>query len=247
MNEKRVRLDRLAVSKGLVKSRTYAKDLIVAGHILCNGRIVRKASALVPDESKLVLLKKCTAWVSRGGAKLAGVLEHFQVQPYGNCCLDIGASTGGFTEVLLRNGAEKVYAVDVGHSQLAESIACNSKVVNLEGVDARNLNSIMIPDAIDILVCDVSFISLRKVIQPSMDLVKPGGKLVCLLKPQFEVGPGTIGRTGVLTDPVVRNKVLVQIQTWFSKIPNWQFLGTMESPLAGRGGNKEFFLGALKV
>lgn len=247
MKETYIRLDQLLFSRGLVKSRTYAKDLIKTGNVVYNKQVAKKANALVQTDCDIELLGQTDNWVSRGGAKLSGALKHFSVDAKGKTCLDIGASTGGFTDTLLKAGAKKVYAVDVGHSQLSNSIANDDRVVNLERTDARGLDAKIIEDPIDIGVCDVSFISLKKAIPPAMTLIKPGGNLICLLKPQFELGPGKLGKTGILLNSDLRNSILEQMEIWFSNISDWRLNGTVQSPLPGRGGNIEFFLWAHKL
>ena len=162
-------------------------------------------------------------------------------------CLDIGASTGGFTHVLLRGGVQKVYAVDVGRFQLAGEVKSDPRVVNLENTDARLLNNRIILNPVDLIVCDVSFISVKKVLLPCMALSKTGGQLLCLFKPQFEVGPGKLKKTGVLTDVDLRIKLLRQMERWFLNFKDWKFKGSMQSSLPGREGNKEFFILAEKL
>ena len=191
-DEDKIRLDQLLVLNGLVRSRTHAKDLILRGQVICDQEVAKKANRLVSRKSELKVINSSKEWVSRGGFKLVGAIEHFKIELKNKICLDIGASTGGFTHVLLRGGVQKVYAVDVGRFQLAGEVKSDPRVVNLENTDARLLNNRIILNPVDLIVCDVSFISIKKVLLPCMALSKTGGQLLCLFKPQFEVGPGKL-------------------------------------------------------
>ena len=247
MDEDKVRLDQLLVLNGLVRSRTHAKDLIIKGQVICDQEVARKASKVVSRTSELKVIDLSKEWVSRGGFKLIGAIEHFTIELENKICLDIGASTGGFTDVLLRGGVQKVYAVDVGRFQLAGKVKSDPRVVNLENTDARLLNNRIILDPVDLIVCDVSFISVKKILPPCMVLSKTGGHLLCLFKPQFEVGPGKLKKTGVITDVDLQIKLLKQMENWFSNLKDWKFKGSIQSSLPGREGNKEFFLLAEKL
>jgi 23S rRNA (cytidine1920-2'-O)/16S rRNA (cytidine1409-2'-O)-methyltransferase len=241
-DEDKIRLDQLLVLNGLVRSRTHAKDLILRGQVICDQEVAKKANRLVSTKSELKVINLSKEWVSRGGFKLVGAIEHFKIELKNKICLDIGASTGGFTHVLLRGGVQKVYAVDVGRFQLAGEVKSDPRVVNLENTDARSLNNRIILNPVDLIVCDVSFISVKKVLLPCMALSKTGGQLLCLFKPQFEVGPGKLKKTGVLTDVDLRIKLLRQMESWFLNFKDWKFKGSMQSSLPGREGNKEFFI-----
>ena len=246
-DEDKIRLDQLLVLNGLVRSRTHAKDLIIRGKVICDQEVAKKANRLVSTKSELKVINLSKEWVSRGGFKLVGAIEHFKIELKNKICLDIGASTGGFTHVLLRGGVQKVYAVDVGRFQLAGEVKSDPRVVNLENTDARLLNNRIILNPVDLIVCDVSFISIKKVLLPCMALSKTGGQLLCLFKPQFEVGPGKLKKTGVLTNVDLRIKLLRQMENWFLNFKDWKFKGSMQSSLPGREGNKEFFILAEKL
>ena len=247
IDEDKIRLDQLLVLNGLVRSRTHAKDLIIKGQVICDQEVAKKANKVVSRKSELKVINLSKEWVSRGGFKLVGAIEHFKIELKNKICLDIGASTGGFTHVLLRGGVQKVYAVDVGRFQLAGEVKSDPRVVNLENTDARSLNNRIILDPVDLIVCDVSFISVKKVLLPCMELSKTGGQLLCLFKPQFEVGPGKLKKTGVMTDIDLRIKLLKQMESWFLNLEDWGFKGSIQSSLTGREGNKEFFILAEKL
>ena len=240
------RIDQLLVRKGLSQSRTQAKALIDAKLVGCDGEIVSKSSTLVKENANITVAGEIHPWVSRGGQKLAAALDFFQIDVTGYVCLDLGASTGGFTDVLISNGAVKSYAVDVGSGQLVDKLRNNAAVINLEKTDARNLNAALIPDPIDILVCDVSFISLAKILPVPMRLVKEGGILICLVKPQFEVGPGQVGKNGVVRDDKLRRSILKSVSLWLDARQGWRVLGSIESPILGVRGNREFLVACSK-
>lgn len=238
----RDRADRIMVRKGLVPSREQAQALIEAGHVVADGKQVKKASQNLPEDSVLQLEGAGTMRVSRAGEKLDHALEHFKLEVSGAVCLDIGASTGGFTEVLLRKGASRVYAVDVGHDQLAETLRQDSRVVSLEGTNARHLTRLQIPEDIDVLVCDASFISLTKVLEKAVYFVKPDGVMVTLVKPQFEVGRGRVGRGGLVREPELHEEVSCTAIAWLESLPGWRCLGLTGSPITGTQGNREFLM-----
>lgn len=242
----RHRLDRALVDRGLAKSRTRAQALIVGGHVVCDGSVVIRPAAMVLDDTLLRVTGQDHPWASRGGLKLAAALDHFAIDPTEAVCLDIGASTGGFTDVLLNRGAARVHAVDVGHGQLADRLTRDPRVINRERTDARHLTSALIGEAIDVVVCDVSFISIRKAVLAGLRLVRPGGRFAGLIKPQFEVGPGKVGKGGVLRDPALRDAVRREIVDWFEDLPGWSCDGVMDSPVPGGDGNVEFLLGGTK-
>ena len=240
------RIDQLLVRKGLSHSRTQAKALIEAKLVSCDEEIILKASALFEENADIKVAGEIHPWVSRGGQKLAAALDFFQIDVTGCVCLDLGASTGGFTDVLMSNGARKSYAVDVGSGQLADKLRNNLAVINLEKTDARNLNISLISDPIDILVCDVSFISLAKILPVPMRLVKEGGLLISLVKPQFEVGPGMVDKKGIVRDGKLRRSVLKSVTLWLDNCRGWRFLNFIESPISGGTGNHEFLVTCLK-
>jgi 23S rRNA (cytidine1920-2'-O)/16S rRNA (cytidine1409-2'-O)-methyltransferase len=243
----RHRLDRALVDRGLAESRTRAQVLIAGGHVRCDGRVVTKPAALVAGETDLVVTGRDHPWVSRGGLKLAAALDHFAIDPAGAVCIDIGASTGGFTDVLLDRGAAMVHAIDVGHGQLAERLVTDPRVVNRQRTDARQLTAVLVPDVIDIVVCDVGFISIRKAIPEALRLVRRGGRFAGLIKPQFEVGPGKVGKGGVLRDSALRDIVCREISGWLDGLPDWSCDGVIDSPVTGGDGNIEFLLGGTKL
>ncbi len=183
-------------------------------------------------------------WASRGGIKLAHALDHFRIDPAGAVCLDIGASTGGFTDVLLARGAARVYAVDVGRGQLAWKLRQDPRVVVLEGVNARYLTSSETPEPVGLITCDVSFIGLETVLPAPLTLAAPGAALVALIKPQFEAGRENVGKGGVVRDPEVRREVCERIRDWLAAQPGWGVLGLTESPITGADGNVEHFIAA---
>ena len=183
-------------------------------------------------------------WVSRGGLKLAHGLAHFGFSAQGKTCLDVGASTGGFTDVLLANGAGRVHAVDVGHGQLAWKLRTDPRVVVHEKTNARYIDEAIIPDAIDALVCDASFIGLATLLPAPLRLCAPGAWAIALIKPQFEAGPGAVGSKGVVRDPAVHAEVCDRIEAWWRGLPGWTVIGVTESPITGPEGNREFLIGA---
>jgi 23S rRNA (cytidine1920-2'-O)/16S rRNA (cytidine1409-2'-O)-methyltransferase len=238
------RADLLLVERGLAESRTRAQALIMAGQVTSGSRRIDKPGALLPSDAPLQVKGPDHPWVSRGGVKLAAGLEHFQIDPEGRVCLDLGASTGGFTDVLLSRGAAKVFAVDVGHGQLAWKLRQDPRVIVLERTNARSLTAAQVPDPIDLLVCDASFIGLEVVLPASLALAAPGALLIALIKPQFEVGKGQVGKGGVVRDPALHQAVCARIEAWLGRLPDWTVLGLTESPITGPQGNKEFLIAA---
>jgi 23S rRNA (cytidine1920-2'-O)/16S rRNA (cytidine1409-2'-O)-methyltransferase len=241
------RVDKLLVDRGLVETRAKAQALILAGLVYSDTRRIAKAGDQIPLEAPLVLKGQDHPWVSRGGLKLAKGIDHFGLSVVGGIAADIGASTGGFTDVLLHHGAAKVYAVDVGHGQLAWKLRQDTRVVVLEKTNARHLTSSEIPDPLDIVVCDASFIGLETVLPASLALAKPGAWAIALIKPQFEVGPGQVGKGGVVRDSAQHAEVCARIENWFGQQPGWTVLGIVESPITGPEGNKEFLIAARKA
>jgi 23S rRNA (cytidine1920-2'-O)/16S rRNA (cytidine1409-2'-O)-methyltransferase len=238
------RADVLLVERGLAESRTRAQALIMAGQVMSGSRRVDKPGALLPGDAPLQVKGPDHPWVSRGGLKLAAGLKHFQIDPTGRVCLDLGASTGGFTDVLLSGGAAKVYAVDVGHGQLAWKLRQDPRVIVLERTNARNLTAAQVPDPIDLIVCDASFIGLDVILPASLALAAPGAQLIALIKPQFEVGKGQVGKGGVVRDPALHQAVCARIEAWLDGLADWTVLGLTESPITGPQGNKEFLIAA---
>jgi 23S rRNA (cytidine1920-2'-O)/16S rRNA (cytidine1409-2'-O)-methyltransferase len=243
----RSRADQRLVDLGLADSRTRAQALIEAGLVVCDGRPVAKPSQPVPAGAVLQVAGADHPWVSRGGLKLEAGLDHFAIDPAGLLAADIGASTGGFTDVLLSRGAARVYAVDVGHDQLAPKLRADPRVVNLEGVNARALTAVAIPEPPALVVCDASFISLTLVLPAILGLAAPGAALVALVKPQFEVGRGRLGKGGVVRDPVLHREVCDRIGGWLAAEPGWSVLGFADSPVLGPAGNREFLIAGRKA
>ncbi len=241
-----MRLDLLLVERGLVESRSRAQALIMAGRVHQGtpgaDRRLDKAGQEFPMDADIVVRGRDHPWVSRGGVKLAHALMEFAIAPAGLICLDIGASTGGFTDVLLHGGAAKVYAVDVGHGQLAWSLRNDDRVVVLERTNARHLSGRQVPEAIDLIVCDASFIGLRTLLPGAMALAAPGAWLIALIKPQFEVGAERVGKGGVVRDPALHDEIRAQIAAWLDGQPGWSVQGTATSPIKGPRGNVEFLI-----
>jgi 23S rRNA (cytidine1920-2'-O)/16S rRNA (cytidine1409-2'-O)-methyltransferase len=238
------RADLLLVALGLAESRARAQALILAGKVFSDTKRVEKAGDLLADGAPIDVRGQDHPWVSRGGLKLAHALAHFGLNPEERLCLDLGASTGGFTDVLLQHGAAKVYAVDVGHGQLAWKLRQDPRVVVLEKTNARYLDATAIPEAIGALVCDASFIGLRTILPAPLALCAPGAFAVALIKPQFEAGPGQVGKGGVVRDAALHRSICAMIADWWAALPGWQVLGITESPITGPEGNKEFLIAA---
>lgn len=243
---RKIRADQLLVERELADSRNQAQALIMAGLAFRGEQKILKSGEMLPADSDISVRGKAHPWVSRGGLKLAHALAHFGIDVQGFTALDVGASTGGFTDVLLSNGADKVYAVDVGTNQLAWKLRQDPRVVSLERVNARNLGPDLIPEAVDIVVCDASFISLSKVLPAALQLAKPGGWLVALIKPQFEAGRHEVGKGGIIRDPVIHVRVCAEVQQWLENDAGWEVLGTSESPVKGAQGNVEYLIAARK-
>jgi len=239
------RADQLLVDRGLAESRSKAQALILAGLVFSGERKIEKAGQALPPDAPLEVRGKEHPWVSRGGIKLAHALDHFGWDVAGATALDVGSSTGGFTDVLLQRGAAKVYAVDVGTNQLAWKLRQDRRVVVHEQTNARYLTAQMVPEPIDILVCDASFIALAKVLDTAVDLVERGGRMIALVKPQFEAERGEIGKGGVVRDPAVHARVCAAASAWIEG-RGWSVEGIAESPITGPEGNHEFLLAARK-
>jgi len=241
----KARADLLLVERGLFASRAKAREAIEAGLVLVDGAALKKPSDMVDSKSKIEA-QKPYRWVSRGGLKLEAGLTHFQIDAKERVCLDVGSSTGGFTDVLLSRGAAKVFAVDVGQGQLHERLLRNKRVVSLEQTDARNLDATLIPDAPSLVVCDASFISLKLVLPQALALAAKGAFLVALIKPQFEAGREAVreGR-GIVRDEAIHEAVCADIAEWLAAT-GWNVLGIAPSPIEGGDGNREFLIGAQK-
>jgi 23S rRNA (cytidine1920-2'-O)/16S rRNA (cytidine1409-2'-O)-methyltransferase len=238
---KKERLDVLLVERGVAQSRERARGLIMAGRVSSTSGILDKPGMRVDVAAPLHLAGEDIAYVSRGGLKLEGALDRFGLDPAGKTILDVGASTGGFTDCLLQKGARKVYAVDVGHGQLAWKLQTDPRVVNLERRNIRYLPREEIGEEVDWVVIDASFISIEKFLPHVLEFLRPGGEILSLVKPQFEVGKGEVGKGGVVRDPLQHRSVIERISA-FSVSLGLVVLGVAESPLVGPKGNREFFL-----
>lgn len=241
----KIRADQLLVERGLAESRSKAQALILAGAVFSDTRKIDKAGQPLPEDAPLEVRGRDHPWVSRGGIKLAHGLDHFGWDVTGATALDVGSSTGGFTDVLLTRGATKVYAIDVGTNQLAWKLRQDQRVSVHEQTNARYLNAELIPDPIDIIVCDASFIGLAKVLDTALDLARPGGRLLALVKPQFEAERHEIGKGGVVRDEAVHDRVVAAAAIWVTQ-RGWTVTGTTRSPITGPEGNVEFLLAATR-
>lgn len=241
----KIRIDRLLVDRGLVESRERGHALILAGQVLVNGQKRDKAGSLVPEDAEIRILGEVLPYVSRGGLKLAAALKEFSVSAGGKVALDVGASTGGFTDCLLQHGAKKVYAVDVGYGQMAWKIRQDARVVTIERVNIRAIEPSLVPEAVDMAVIDVSFISLEKVIPSILQFLRTGAELVALIKPQFEVGREQVGKGGIVRDEVARNSAVSRVTEFIGSL-GFEVKGVIPSPITGQDGNVEFLLYAVK-
>lgn len=239
------RLDQAIVAAGLAESRARAQALIAAGVVLVNGVAAKKSSQKVNSYAEIVVTQNPNPWVSRAALKLDYALKEFGLSPNAAVCLDVGASTGGFTEVLLANGALKVYALDVGHGQLHTRLREDPRVVNIEGINARKIPDGLVPP-VDWIVTDVSFISLEKALPVPLSLAKRGAVLVALVKPQFEVGRAKIGKGGIVRDSAAQLQARERIEM-FLENKGWQVTHRGESPIKGGDGNAEFLLAARRI
>lgn len=239
------RLDQALVSAGLADSRARAQALIAAGVVLVDGKAGKKSSQKVGDGIELVVTENPNPWVSRAALKLDHALKEFGLSPNKAVCLDVGASTGGFTEVLLANGASKVYALDVGHGQLHERLRNDPRVVNIEGTNARDIPAGLIP-AVEWIVTDVSFISLEKALPLPLSLARGGAVLVALVKPQFEVGRENIGKGGIVKSSAAQAQARDRIDG-FLRSEGWRITHRDESPIKGGDGNREFLVAATRI
>jgi 23S rRNA (cytidine1920-2'-O)/16S rRNA (cytidine1409-2'-O)-methyltransferase len=239
---KKTRADLALVERGLAESRTRAQALILAGVVFTGEQRVAKAGDTVGEDAPLEVRGRDHPWVSRGGLKLDHALTEFGIDITGAVVIDVGASTGGFTDVLLSRGAARVYAVDVGHGQFAWKLRSDDRVVVLEKTNARHLTTEQIPESVNMIVCDASFIGLETVLPTPMGFAAQGAHLVALIKPQFEVVREQVGKKGVVRDPALHEAVCERIRAWLDGLPGWRALGIAESPITGPEGNKEFLI-----
>jgi 23S rRNA (cytidine1920-2'-O)/16S rRNA (cytidine1409-2'-O)-methyltransferase len=240
------RADQLLVDRGLVESRARAQALILAGLVYSGERKIEKAGQSLAEDAPLEVRGREHPWVSRGGIKLAHALDHFGWDVNGAVALDVGSSTGGFTDVLLQRGATKIFAVDSGTNQLAWKLRQDPRVIVHEQTNARYLTSEIITEPLDLIVCDASFISLAKVLDTALSFAKAGGRLIALIKPQFEAERSEIGKGGVVRDPEVHVRVIKAAQSWVEG-QGWNVVGVVESPITGPEGNREFLLAAQRA
>ncbi|HVY43989.1 MAG TPA: TlyA family RNA methyltransferase [Hyphomicrobiaceae bacterium] len=241
-----IRLDLALVRRGLAASRSQARDLIVRGSVTVDNVQVLKPGMMVGDWTAIGIAAGAAGWVSRGAVKLLAALDKFEFEVDGRTALDIGASTGGFTQVLLKRGAARVYAVDVGRGQLHPTIADDPRVVQREATDARSLTAVVVTEPVRAIVADVSFISLTKALPAALALAAPGCWLIGLVKPQFEAGPAAIGKGGIVRDAADRARALRMVRDWLAAQPGWRIVGDMASPITGGSGNEEFLVGAVR-
>jgi 23S rRNA (cytidine1920-2'-O)/16S rRNA (cytidine1409-2'-O)-methyltransferase len=241
----KLRADQLLVDRGLAESRSRAQALIMAGLAFTGERKIEKAGQMLAEDAAIEVRGRDHPWVSRGGIKLAHALEHFGWDVTGAVAIDVGSSTGGFTDVLLTNGAARVYAVDSGTNQLAWKLRQDERVVVQEQTSARILTPAHIPEPIDLVVCDASFIGLAKVLDVPLGFTRPGARLAALIKPQFEAGREEVGKGGVVRDPAVHARVCAEAAAWLEG-KGWQVLGVTRSPITGPEGNVEFLIGAVR-
>jgi 23S rRNA (cytidine1920-2'-O)/16S rRNA (cytidine1409-2'-O)-methyltransferase len=240
------RADQLLVDRGLAESRTKAQALILAGVVFTGDRRIDKAGETLAETTELEVRGRDHPWVSRGGLKLAHALVYFAIDVTGLVALDVGSSTGGFVDVLLTRGVRRVHAVDVGRGQLAWKLRQDPRVVVHEGINARYLTADEIGEPVDLVSCDASFIGLATVLPAALTLAKPSAQLVALIKPQFEAGPGAVGKGGVVRDPEVHRAVCEAAAAWVTS-QGWEVVGITDSPITGPAGNKEFLLYARRA
>lgn len=237
----KVRLDKIIYERGLVESREQAKRLILAGLVLVHDQKEDKAGTLIAEDADIRLLGHEHPYVGRGGVKLAHALQEFQIDPSGKIAIDVGASTGGFTDCLLQHGVQKVYAVDVGYGQLAWKLMNDLRVISRERTNVRYLTPEDFPEQMDIAVIDLSFISITKILEPVQHLLHPDAEVIALVKPQFEVGKGEVGKGGIVKSPEKHQRVLQEVREYAEGL-GFQFKGVTESPIKGARGNTEFFM-----
>ena len=238
----KTRLDVALVERGLAETRAAAQRMIMAGLVFSRDKRLDKAGQGVAPDVALEVRGQPHPYVSRGGLKLEKALDHFAIPVAGRIALDVGSSTGGFTDCLLQRGAAKVYAVDVGTNQLAWKLRSDPRVVSMEKTNIRDVGRAQIPEPIDLIVCDASFVGLRIVLPAALALAAPGAHLAALIKPQFEVGKGRVGKGGIVREPELHQEVVDTISSWLAEQPGWHVLGVTESPITGAEGNKEFLI-----
>jgi 23S rRNA (cytidine1920-2'-O)/16S rRNA (cytidine1409-2'-O)-methyltransferase len=242
----KTRVDQLLAERGLAESRTRAQALILAGLGYVGKKKVAKAGEMVAEDAELLVKGRDHPWVSRGGVKLAHGLAHFGWDVAGAIAIDVGSSTGGFTDVLLSGGAVRVYAVDSGTNQLAWKLRQDARVVVLEQLSARLLTDGHIPEPVDLIVCDASFIGLAKVLERPLSFARPQARLLALIKPQFEAGKAEVGKGGVVRDAAVHTRVCDEVAAWLAVQPGWRVLGVVPSPITGPEGNVEFLIAGVR-
>jgi 23S rRNA (cytidine1920-2'-O)/16S rRNA (cytidine1409-2'-O)-methyltransferase len=240
------RLDLYLVERGFFPTRARARDAILRGTVEVDGIGVSKPSRQVAAGTAIVIRDEAQAYVSRAALKLKHALDHFGIDVTGRLALDIGASAGGFTQVLLERGARRVIALDVGHGQLAPSLRDDARVQLLEGLNARDVRAADLPEKPDLIVCDVSFISLKLALPPALALACPGAFLIALIKPQFEAGREAVAGSGIIRDPAIHRRICDDIARWLAAVPEWRVIGVVASPIMGAEGNAEFLIAAEK-
>jgi 23S rRNA (cytidine1920-2'-O)/16S rRNA (cytidine1409-2'-O)-methyltransferase len=243
---RRTRLDEALVARGLYASRSRARDAILRGTVWVDGHVATKPSQSTAESASISIADPARHYVSRAALKLLHALDRFAISPEGRSCLDIGASTGGFTQVLLERGARHVTAVDVGHGQMVDKIARDPRVTNIEGLNAREISLENVREQPELIVCDASFISLKLVLPAALDLAAEGAGLIALIKPQFEAGREALSKTGLVTDPAMHWRICHDVSVWL-KGRGWQVKGLVPSPIEGADGNKEFLIAAEKT
>ncbi len=237
----KIRLDQLLVNKKLVNSKSKAQSMIMAGQVIVNDKIVTKSGNNFVEDAKIVIKKLHPSWVSRGALKLLKAIQNFDIKIKNKICLDIGSSTGGFSEVLLKNNAKKIFSVDVGTNQLHEKLKKEKKIISIENFNAKYLDNSVITEKIDLIVCDVSFISLKKVIYPSLKLLSNDAEIIALIKPQFETRKINL-RKGVVKDNLIHKEICNDIENWFKNKCEAKVIGITQSPITGPKGNVEFLI-----
>ena len=246
MAKDKTRLDVALVERGLAETRAAAQRLVMAGLVFSGEKRLDKAGLGVGADTALEVRGQPHPYVSRGGLKLGRALEVFGIPVAGRIALDVGSSTGGFTDCLLQQGAAKVYAVDVGTNQLAWKLRQDPRVVSMEKTNIRDVTAAQIPEPVDLIVCDASFIGLRTALPAALALAAPGAHLAALIKPQFEVGKGRVGKGGIVREPELHKEVCDTIAAWLAEQPGWTVLGVTDSPITGAEGNKEFLIGGVR-
>jgi 23S rRNA (cytidine1920-2'-O)/16S rRNA (cytidine1409-2'-O)-methyltransferase len=238
------RLDQLLAARGLMPSRSRARDAILRGCVTVDGECEDRPGALVDETAAIDIADPAARFVSRAALKLEHALNHFGFDPFGRVAIDLGASTGGFTQLLLERGARRVFSIDVGHGQIAPTLAADSRVHVLEGVNARDLSADLVEDPVGALVSDVSFISQKLVLPPALGLCAAGAFAVVLAKPQFEVGRDRVGKSGIVRDPEVARAAAKDLADWLDGRSDWRVVGIVPAPISGRSGNQEYAIGA---